>query len=279
MAAAATTWIVHVFLSKFHLTVSLGQFYLSFGESPTSILSNQTATMPQPLSPSDARFMAEAFAQAREALADREVPIGCVIVRNGTVVARGYNATNAQHNASRHAELVAIDRLLSLLPSGATGRPVDALLEGCTLYVTVEPCIMCASALTLLGLTRCVYGAGNAKFGGCGSVIDVSCLGLCPCPHSAPQTSLFAPPAAIDPADPTPTAVDASSTFVAPMKVVVAADFADEAVQLLQQFYFRENPEAPVPKVRGREARHGARSFTQGQGQDPASREEQPLNA
>lgn len=134
--------------------------------------------------------------QAEEALEVGEVPVGCVFVRNSVVIARARNRTNELQNvninawyhgfhlsplilifsqASRHAELEAIDAILSdpnLTPPSARSNPY--LLKDTTLYVTVEPCIMCASALRQMGIRAVYFGCANERFGGCGSVLGVN---------------------------------------------------------------------------------------------------------
>ena len=109
--------------------------------------------------------MGLALAEAEAALEAREVPVGCVFVHvDDGVIGRGHNNTVASCNATRHAELEAIDGIL---------RERDAAaVAACTVYVTVEPCIMCASALRQMGVRGVVFGAANDKFGGCGSVIS-----------------------------------------------------------------------------------------------------------
>ncbi len=113
----------------------------------------------------DERFMREALAAAGKAAAEGEVPVGAVIVAGGRVVARGRNRTEATGQAIAHAELEAIRKA-----SGALG---DWRLDGATLYVTLEPCPMCAFAAVLARVRRIVFGAADPKFGGCGSVVDV----------------------------------------------------------------------------------------------------------
>jgi tRNA(adenine34) deaminase len=113
----------------------------------------------------DERFMKEALAAAEEAGADGEVPVGAVVVAGGNVIARGRNRTEATGQAIAHAELEALRKA-----SGAVG---DWRLDGCTLYVTLEPCPMCAFAALLARVDRVVFGAADPKFGGCGSVVDV----------------------------------------------------------------------------------------------------------
>ena len=109
------------------------------------------------------RWMQRALDLADAAVRQGEVPVGAVFVVDGVEVARGANETNAAMDATRHAELVAVDAAL------ADRRAVD--WRNATLYVTCEPCIMCAAALAQLGLRRCFFGCSNEKFGGCGSIL------------------------------------------------------------------------------------------------------------
>lgn len=109
--------------------------------------------------------MKEALAAAEEAAADGEVPVGAVVVTGGKIIARGRNRTEATGQAIAHAELEALRKA-----SGAVG---DWRLDRCTLYVTLEPCPMCAFAAVLARVERVVFGAADPKFGGCGSVVDV----------------------------------------------------------------------------------------------------------
>ncbi|MCL2352249.1 MAG: nucleoside deaminase [Firmicutes bacterium] len=110
-------------------------------------------------------FMLEAYCEALRALAIDDVPIGCVIAQNGEIVARGYNRRNAEKNTLRHAELIAIDRACQSLG--------DWRLEGCAIYVTVEPCPMCAGAILQARMSLLVYGAENPKAGCAGSVCNL----------------------------------------------------------------------------------------------------------
>ncbi len=113
----------------------------------------------------DLRFMREALKQAKKAAALGEVPIGCVIVRNGEVIARGYNQRNKKHSTLGHAEISAIGRASRVIN--------DWRLEDCTMYVTLEPCSMCAGAMIQARLGRVVIGTMNAKAGCAGSVMDM----------------------------------------------------------------------------------------------------------
>jgi tRNA-specific adenosine deaminase 2 len=118
---------------------------------------------------SDESLMGVALAEAEAALRASEVPVGCAFHHPtlGTI-GRGHNNTMASCNGTRHAELEAIDGMLQ------SGHDASTISE-CTLYVTVEPCIMCASALRQLRVRRVVFGCGNDKFGGCGEQQAAQC--------------------------------------------------------------------------------------------------------
>lgn len=111
------------------------------------------------------RYMKEAIRQAKKARALEEVPIGCVIVCNGKIIARGYNRRNTDKNTLSHAELNAIKK--------ASKKLGDWRLEGCTMYVTLEPCQMCAGALMQSRIDRVVIGSMNPKAGCAGSVLNL----------------------------------------------------------------------------------------------------------
>lgn len=111
------------------------------------------------------RFMKEAIRQAKKALALEEVPIGCVIVHEGKIIARGYNRRNTDKNTLSHAELNAIRK--------ASKKLGDWRLEGCTMYVTLEPCQMCAGALVQSRIDEVVVACMNPKAGCAGSVINL----------------------------------------------------------------------------------------------------------
>jgi tRNA(adenine34) deaminase len=109
--------------------------------------------------------MRAALAEARRALAEDEVPVGCVIVRDGAVLGRGHNQVERLKDATAHAEMIAI---------GAASTALDDWRLGdCTLYVTLEPCTMCAGAIVLARVGRVVYGAIDPRAGACGSVHNV----------------------------------------------------------------------------------------------------------
>ena len=113
----------------------------------------------------DTKFMREALKQAKKAFALNETPIGCVIVREGRIIARGYNRRNTDHNTLAHAELTAIRKAAK-----AVG---DWRLEDCTLYVTLEPCPMCAGAIVQARIPECVIGCMNPKAGCAGSILNI----------------------------------------------------------------------------------------------------------
>ena len=113
----------------------------------------------------DAKYMKEAIRQAKKAYAIGEVPIGCVIVRDGKIISRGYNRRTIDKNTLAHAELAAIKK--------ASKKLDDWRLEGCTMYVTLEPCQMCAGALVQLRIDRVVVGCMNPKAGCAGSILNL----------------------------------------------------------------------------------------------------------
>lgn len=113
----------------------------------------------------DAYFMDEALTLAREAAADGEVPVGCVIVRGDTVVGRGRNRRETDKSALAHAEIEAIGE--------ACRRLGGWRLWECTLYVTLEPCPMCAGAILNARIPKVYYGARDRAFGACGGVTNL----------------------------------------------------------------------------------------------------------
>ncbi|RDU23481.1 tRNA adenosine(34) deaminase TadA [Anaerosacchariphilus polymeriproducens] len=113
----------------------------------------------------DKKYMKEALRQARKAYALEEVPIGCVIVYEGQIIARGYNRRNSDKNTLSHAEIIAIRK--------ASKKLGDWRLEGCTMYVTLEPCQMCAGAIVQSRMSQVVIGSMNPKAGCAGSVINL----------------------------------------------------------------------------------------------------------
>ena len=153
-------------------------------------------------------FMQQAIDVAEEALRGGETPVACVLVLDGKVVARGMNDTNRSLNGTRHAEFLAISEFLALFSA--------TRLKETDLYVTVEPCIMCASALRQYGIRTVYYGCGNDRFGGNGSVLSI---------HSDKS---------LDPPYPSYSGI-----------------YRKEAIMLLRRFYIQENENAPNPRAKG----------------------------
>lgn len=110
-------------------------------------------------------FMRLALAEARRAAEEGEIPVGAVLVKDGEVLAQAHNRREADHDPTAHAELLCLRE--------AARRLGDWRLRGCTLYVTLEPCPMCAGAMVMSQLAHCVYGAADARQGCCGSVYDL----------------------------------------------------------------------------------------------------------
>ena len=117
------------------------------------------------MSDPDIGFMQTALALAREAGAAGEVPVGAVVVKAGEIVGRGFNAPISRHAPTAHAEIMAL--------RDAACNLGNYRLPDCQLYVTLEPCAMCAGAILHARIARVVYGAQDPKTGACGSVIDL----------------------------------------------------------------------------------------------------------
>ena len=111
------------------------------------------------------RYMKEALRQAKKAYAIGDTPIGCVIVYDGRIIARGYNRRNKDKTTLAHAELLAMKKAAKVIG--------DWRLEGCTMYVTLEPCQMCAGAIVQARIPRVVIGCMNKKAGCAGSIINL----------------------------------------------------------------------------------------------------------
>nr|XP_023914178.1 tRNA-specific adenosine deaminase 2 isoform X1 [Quercus suber] len=176
-------------------------------------------------SPNTLAFMELAIQQAKLAMDSLEVPVGCVIVEDGKVIASGRNRTTETRNATRHAEMEAIDILLEhWQKNGLSKLEVAEKFSNCYLYVTCEPCIMCAAALSILGIKEVCYGCANDKFGGCGSILSLHLGSSEPLKsHGVPQGEGFKCTGGI---------------------------MASEAVSLLRTFYEQGNPNAPKPHRR-----------------------------
>lgn len=110
-------------------------------------------------------YMKEALKEAKKAFDIGEVPIGCVIVQNGKIIARGYNKRQTSKNALMHAEIIAINKACKKLNKW--------ILDDCDIYATLEPCPMCAGAILQSRMNRLIFGAPEPKFGACGSVVNL----------------------------------------------------------------------------------------------------------
>ena len=151
--------------------------------------------------------MREALIEAKKSLHEfNEVPVGCVFVFQNKIIARGHNFVNKTANPTRHAEFIAIDGVLEY--SKKNDMKFEDVFKDLTVYVTVEPCIMCMSALYNLKVKEIIYGCKNDRFGG-STVVNVA--------------ELLNPPTK-----------------------VVSGIFEEEAMKLLKEFYKGENPAAPV---------------------------------
>ena len=124
-------------------------------------------------------YMRLALEEAQQAATEGEIPVGAVLVKDGSIIARAHNRRENDHDPTAHAEMLCMREAAKILG--------DWRLRGCTLYVTLEPCPMCAGAMVMSQLGSCVYGAADEKQGCCGSVYDlphdpsfyhrVTCLG------------------------------------------------------------------------------------------------------
>lgn len=158
-------------------------------------------------------WMRRAIAEAEIALNRGEVPVGCIFVHEAAIIATGSNRVTETKNATRHAEVVAIDDIIEMCST--KGLNHADVFRDTTLYVTVEPCIMCAAALRLVGIGSVVFGCHNDRFGGCGSVLNVSS--------------------------------DELTDYGKPINIV-SGILGEKAVILLKEFYKGENPNAPENK-------------------------------
>jgi tRNA-specific adenosine deaminase 2 len=153
------------------------------------------------------QYMKLALAEAEKSFFNGEVPVGAIIINPETneIVAQYGNQTNKDRNGVRHCEFLCLGEICAKFPEK---------FEQFHLYVTVEPCIMCAAAYRLMGVTGIFFGCFNERFGGCGSVVDVA---------TSPEGTL------------------------APLEIK-GGILANEAVEILKKFYARGNPNAPAIK-------------------------------
>lgn len=111
------------------------------------------------------KFMIEALKQAKKSLLNNDVPVGCVIVFKGKIIARAYNRRKKDNSTIRHCEIIAIEK--------ACKKMGDWRLEGCSMYVTLEPCPMCAGAILQSRMSELFVGTMNPKAGCCGSLMNI----------------------------------------------------------------------------------------------------------
>ncbi|WP_293775937.1 tRNA adenosine(34) deaminase TadA [uncultured Oxalicibacterium sp.] len=128
-------------------------------------MDEQSSFISQPHAERDAIFMRQALDQARNAWALGEVPVGALLVKDGEVIATGFNQPIGNHDPTAHAEIMALRAAATILG--------NYRLPGCELYVTLEPCIMCAGAMMHARLSRVIFGASDPKTGACGSVVNL----------------------------------------------------------------------------------------------------------
>jgi len=169
-------------------------------------------------------FMEAALAEAWKAFDQKEVPVGAVFVRGGRIIARVHNLTNEERNATRHCEIIGVDIIIRDFKAK---HPEIKDLSGFVIYVTCEPCIMCASALRLVHIAKVFFGCRNEKFGGLGSVLQ----------FHVPQ----------GPAQP-----DGDYSFG-----VHGGILEDRCVDVLRTFYERGNPKLPPEKRHRRSKKRG----------------------
>lgn len=196
----------------------------------------------------DLKWMRLALDQAQDAADHGEVPVGCIFVHQGTALAKARNRTNELLNATRHAELEAIEEIFQNHPPcdpetfARYPHTTNHILRDTTLYVTIEPCLMCASALRQLGIKRVVYGAGNERFGGNGSVLGI---------HDDPAIALPGPGLVPDMRVSLPSDTSPAQT-PRPAYPAVGGYLRAEAILSLREFYLTENPTAPKPQTKSR---------------------------
>ena len=184
-------------------------------------------------------WMKQALKVAQKGLSQGEVPVGCVLVYKGEVISEGHNEVNVTMNATRHAEIVAYDKLLNYCQKNNLN--VTELCHHLTVYVTVEPCVMCACALRLAGICQVVYGCDNERFGGCGSVLDV---------HNKPLYTQSMTTEKV--MSPSTEAVEdkRDAVMLSPLLVTTSGILKIEAVKLLQQFYEGNNPNTSANSIK-----------------------------
>ncbi|XP_028413298.1 tRNA-specific adenosine deaminase 2-like isoform X2 [Dendronephthya gigantea] len=164
--------------------------------------------------------------ESEEGLQSGEVPVGCIIIYEDSVVGYGRNQVNNTKNATQHGEIIATNQVKQYCQ--LNGLDYMDVFRQCSLYVTVEPCIMCAAAIRLLCIPKVVYGCANERFGGCGSILNV---------HHDVYDGNKRP------------ACNGDQLPSKPLNLVSGV-YAEQAVNLLQRFYLQTNPSAPKPATK-----------------------------
>ena len=205
------------------------------------------------------QFMREALTMGQIALEKCEIPVGCVIVDHydgkHTIIAKGSNQTNESRNGTRHAEIVAVESLF-ISDSYRPRHDLDlgkGLLSNCDLYVTCEPCIMCAAALSKLGIRKVYFGCHNERFGGNGSILSVHSGAYPEIPTkllSAPDNGARQEVEALTGSE---VELDRAIFTVARNNAYHKYDvevglLKEEAINLFKKFYTSENRRAPEAK-------------------------------
>ena len=212
----------------------------------------------------DEQFMRQAMCKAEDALRNREVPVGCVIVYEGVVIAHGCNEVNATKNSTRHAEMIAIERVYGWCEH--VNKQPEHVFPHCTLYVTTEPCVMCAAALRILRLNQITYGCPNPRFGGCGSTLDVHLKDFVyrgnsaitaesareqvgevnNCPRKKIKMECGEETIAVSGEETTAVSGECNVLFGSTLQCTSGV-LSGDSISLLKDFYAGENPNAPQP--------------------------------
>lgn len=157
------------------------------------------------------KWMNIALSKAEESFKAGEVPVGCIFIYKNEIIASGNNTVNETKNATRHAEIICIDEVLNYCQINKLNY--QQVFNNIDVVVTVEPCIMCAAALHQLQVNSIIYGCQNDRFGGCGSVFEVS------------------------------------GVYQSSVKIISDVK-GDEAMSLLKNFYKGDNPNVPLEKIK-----------------------------
>eukprot|EP00794_Sanderia_malayensis_P011389 gene11389-12575_t len=194
----------------------------------------------------DEFWMKKSLDLAEYALTQGEVPVGCIIVHNNKLIGKGCNEVNKTKNATRHAEIIAIEDARTHCNRNALSE--HSIFKECTLYVTTEPCIMCATALRLVGILNAVYGCSNPRFGGCGSVLSAHEEVFEKKSTASSNETQNEECELVKSIDENNLLRDGCNySIIKPLNCKKDV-LAKESIDLLKMFYQGENPNAPNPK-------------------------------